>query len=495
MKKILVITLLFCIVLIGCSTELTDQYVLEEKTEVIPSGDFESKIHYPVVTGLISEKVEKKINDDIKERIDGFQRGLEDLKQMPEMEQDTIDVTYEVMYKSKEILSIKFGLVSYMRSFDVEDHAVISKNYNLKTGEILKLGDVLKGDYRKEIDAKLESKFSELGDDVAQKFKGIGEGTIFCIKDNSLVFFFNSVDYLNEVGEIIEFEIPFSEISGFLKKPLAFDGDIGPELESYNTAINEETKPFEALFFIRENIRNASLEDAATMILSFEEIQEKYISVYEEILIDNEVQQKLFEVFGNTFDKSKVNELEDADLEALLNEIINGGYMILNLEGLFTIVQDYRVLEEYTGFLADDIKEYIHLKADEAKDLQNLKTGGTLSWEQIKDRIIKYENYMEKYPDTIKEYTVSREHMHLLHSYFFGFDGMPAFDYTENKIDEKLLESYKEFVIVNNKSETAKIIEGYLEVLERNNYTLCEEVEEYRKGFLSINDNYSEIES
>lgn len=85
--------------------------------------------------------------------------------------------------------------------------------------------------------------------------------------------------------------------------------------------------------------------------------------------------------------------------------------------------------------------------------------------------------------------------MHLLHSYFFGFDGMPAFDYTENKIDEKLLESYKEFVIVNNKSETAKIIEGYLEVLERNNYTLCEEVEEYRKGFLSINDNYSEIES
>ena len=61
---------------------------------------------------MISEKVEKKINDDIKERIE-FQRGLEDLKQMPEMEQDTIDVTYEVMYKSKEILSIKFGLVSY----------------------------------------------------------------------------------------------------------------------------------------------------------------------------------------------------------------------------------------------------------------------------------------------------------------------------------------------------------------------------------------------
>ena len=79
------------------------------------------------------------------------------------------------------------------------------------------------------------------------------------------------------------------------------------------------------------------------MILSFEEIQEKYISVYEEILTVNQVQQKLFEVLKH-IDKSKVNELEDADLEALLNEIINGGYMILNLEGLLTNSSGYRVL-------------------------------------------------------------------------------------------------------------------------------------------------------
>jgi hypothetical protein len=67
---------------------------------------------------------------------------------------------------------------------------------------------------------------------------------------------------------------------------------------------------------------------------------------------------------------------------------------------------------------------------------------------------------------------------------------VPAFDYATNKINDELLQSYKEFVSVNSNSETAKIIEGYLEVLERNNYTLCEEVEEYRKSFSSINENY-----
>lgn len=490
MKKIFIITLLFCIVLIGCSTELTENYVLEEKVEKVPSGDSESTIRYPVIKDLVSKKVEKKINDDINERIDGFKRGLEDFKQIPDMENNTIDVTYETTYKSKEILSIKFELVSHMVTLGIEDHVIIGKNYDLKTGEILKLQDILKGDYTNEINAKLEAMFSELDVEAVKKFEGISENTGFYIKDNSLVFFFSAVEYINEVGQSLEFEIPFNEISDILKEPLALGRDTSPKLENYNIAINEETKPFEALFFIGENITNASQKEATTMILSFEEIQEKYIGIYEEILIDNKVQQKLFEVFGNAFDKDKFNELGDADLEALLTEIINGGYMIINLEGVFTIVQDYRILEKYVGYLPNDIKDYIYLKADESKDLQNLKTGETLSFKQIKDRIMKYEDYIKTYPDTIKEYAVSKEHMHLLHSYLFGYGGMPAFDYTTNKINDELLQSYKEFVSMNSNSETAKIIEGYLEVLERNNNTLCEEVEEYRKSFSSINENY-----
>ena len=70
MRKILFITLLSvvliaCFVLTGCSTKLTDQYVLEEKEEVISSDEFESILRYPVVTGLVDKKVEEKINGTI----------------------------------------------------------------------------------------------------------------------------------------------------------------------------------------------------------------------------------------------------------------------------------------------------------------------------------------------------------------------------------------------------------------------------------------------
>lgn len=490
MKKIFFITLILGIVLVGCSrnsTELTDQYVLEEKVDVVPSKSSESTLIYPVVKDLIDKDVEKKINDSINGRIEGFKSGLEEFNANPDMEDQVIDVKYDVGYKTKEMLSIKFDVVVSMGSFGIEDHVIMSKNFDLKTGEFFKLKDILKGDYKKELDSKLKPMFSEV-EGLTQEFQGVTEDTGFYIKDDNLVVFFDSLDY--GVTIPLEFKIPFSEISDILKKPLALGRETSPDLDNYNTKIDDKTKPFEALFFIRENISNVSLKDATTMFLSFEEIQEKYIGKYEEVLIENEIQEKLLEVFGNEFDENKIDKIGETDLEALLREIINGGYMIINLEGLFTIIQDYRILEEHVEYLPDDIKDYILLKADGIRDLETLKIGENLSWKQIKDRIIKCENYIEAYPESIKEYIISKEHMEFLHSYFFGFDGMPSFDYSTNKINEQLLQSYKEFININGKSETAKIVEGYLEVLESNEYLLCEEIEEYRRIFSSINEEY-----
>jgi hypothetical protein len=43
------------------------------------------------------------------------------------------------------------------------------------------------------------------------------------------------------------------------------------------------------------------------------------------------------------------------------------------------------------------------------------------------------------------------------------------------------LTSYRKFVEDNKKSETAMILKQYLQIIEKNNNMLCEEVENYRK--------------
>ena len=54
------------------------------------------------------------------------------------MQDNTLDVTYKVGYRTKEILSIKIEVISHMRSFGVDDHVVIGKNFDLKTGEAIR---------------------------------------------------------------------------------------------------------------------------------------------------------------------------------------------------------------------------------------------------------------------------------------------------------------------------------------------------------------------
>ncbi|MDQ2086065.1 DUF3298 domain-containing protein [Herbivorax sp. ANBcel31] len=511
MKRIFVITLVLVlgIVLIGCSdseepeevpeegkediikdVELTDQYSIKEEVEVISSGGAESSLTYPLVEGLIEKDVENKVNDRIIDRMGRFKESIENMEEISGEADDYLVVTYDAKHKSKEMLSIRFGVNAYMAAFGEEDSTIISKTFDLRTGNVLGIEDILEGNFESELNSILSQKFSELDVELINEFKGIEEGQEFYLKDDNLVIYYNTLEYTTQEDGSLEFEIPFSEIDGILKAPLVLERINSPELDNYNIAINEDTKPFEALFFIGENIKKASLEDATTMILSFEEIQDKYIGIYEEMLIDNEIQQKLFDAFGNKFNREKVEKINDVNLVSLLTEIIDGGYMIINLEGLFTVVKDYSVLEEYSEYLTDDIKDYIALKVDESESFKGLKTGQNLSWEQVKDRIISYEKYIETHPDSLKEYVISNEHMYFWHSYIFGFDGMPAFNYSTNKINDELIQSYREFVVENEKSETAKIIEDYLEVLEKNNYRLSEEIDEYRRSFASINENY-----
>ncbi|TYQ14833.1 UNVERIFIED_CONTAM: uncharacterized protein DUF4163 [Acetivibrio alkalicellulosi] len=482
MKRLIIFTLLLSIILIGCSkVELTDQYVVEEKVE-LPKGDSESRISYPVVKGLANEKIESKVNESINKIVEQF-RELADFN--AEFD-EVMTVDYYVTYRSKEILSIKFHEISHIEVLDLNDEMIIGMTFDLKTGERLELKDILKSGYETKLNSILTQMFNQVEFELIKAFQGINQNQAFYLNENGLVIYYLAPDYTMPEDGPLQFEIPYSSISEILKEPLGSLQSSNTSIENYNKAINENTKPFEALFFITENIENMSRENASTLVLSLEEIQENYIGLYEEILIDNNIQKELERVFKDNFNEKKINEISDGELAELLWEIINGGYMIVNLDGLLTPLLDYTVLEKYSDYLTDEIGDYIKLMAGESRRLKALNTGDTMEWKAIEEKIVNLERYIEKYPNTIKEYIINREHTHSIYLYLYGFDSRPSFDYTTKKIDEELILSYRNFSASNNNSETAKMIELYLDILERNNNTLCEEIDDFRSVFASL---------
>jgi hypothetical protein len=163
--------------------------------------------------------------------------------------------------------------------------------------------------------------------------------------------------------------------------------------------------------------------------------------------------------------------------------------MVINVEGSFMPVQDYTVLEKYSENLPDDIGDYIKIKAHESLQLKELNMNSLVSWDGISERITELEGFIGNYPDSIKESSVNKHYLYYLYQYLFGFDNMPAFNYETNKIDEKLVESYKRFTTNNTNSETSKMIGDYLAMVESSGYVLNDEIDNYRK---QVTEGYGE---
>ena len=329
----------------------------------------------------------------------------------------------------------------------------------------------------------LSKKVSDLGVTLLQDIKTIKDTNGFYISESGLVLYTLTIPYTTPDIGPLEFEILYDDIKDFVKDPKTWQKEpASTSMNEYNNMINEETRPFEALSFIEEKIGTVRKEEATAMILSFEEIQSRYLAIYEESLQKDNVRSELLMNFEYNFDSEQVDKIKDATVKSLVNEILKGGYIIICEEGTFTPIQNYQVLEKYSHLLQEEIKDYISYKSAESKRVEDIYDGYLTSWDELAQSLIEIENYLGKYPSSVKEFEITNDYQFYFHAYLYGFDNRPAFSYDTDKIDDELLASYKKFVRDNENSETAMILKQYIQVIEKNNNTLCDEVENFRRS-------------
>jgi len=469
-------------------SKLNNDYIIEEVVEDNTKEGFESIIKYPKVSNMVAPELEARVNDAIKERIQkykevalGLGEAAEEISDDDSKIEQVLNVSYEVTFRSKYILSIKLILENYIINFEEPDEIIDSVNVDLRTGLKFSLQDVIKDTNK--LSSLLTKKVQESGLTLLQDIKSLEDVSGFYIRETGLVLYVQTVPYTTPDIGPLEFEIPYEDIKDIIKDTKFFEKEpASTSMNEYKDTINEETRPFEALSFIDEKIKTVKQEEATTMILSFEEIQSRYLEIYEESLQDEVIQNELLKTFEYNFDQEKVDEIKDERVKSLVKEILNGGYIIICEEGSFIPIQNYQVLDKYSRFLQSDIRDYISYKAAETERIANISDGYLTSWDELAQNIIKIENYLGKYPNSIKESEMISDYQFYFHAYLFGFDNRPAFNYETKKIDNELLFSYKRFVQDNEKSETAMILKEYIQVIEKNDNTLCEEVENYRRS-------------
>ncbi|MCY6369985.1 hypothetical protein [Clostridium ganghwense] len=300
----------------------------------------------------------------------------------------------------------------------------------------------------------------------------------------------------NICGSDIKNEHSASDIGSIKSSELLKDIKSSKEQEDimneFNKLINNKDISEKIIInFVDSNIKGLSKDKASKLVLGIEQVQQKNYEKRIQSAFTGDIQTKIAKDF---MDKKSITVLDniknldnvkDIELKKYLSEILECGYKIITTEGQYYPIQNYEYLKKYNGYVTDDIKEYIEIAAVDSNQPPTSDAALIISWDEVFRRAIRSEDFLKKYPTSIKSKKIKENYLFYAATYLYGTNNSPDFDYINNKLSNKVLESYKNVSSKYAESDLSKIIEEYIVIIKKNNYTLTDEVENYRKNALN----------
>ncbi|GAB6181644.1 hypothetical protein JCM14036_29630 [Desulfotomaculum defluvii] len=188
---------------------ITDNRIENQCTDII----------YPQVSGLKNQVAQQKINDAIT-RIVQRQIPQEGCEVYAE-----IYGRYEVEVNKNGILSIKFNFytIRHMAANGLDVQKSITAN--LETGEIYQLHDLFKSNshYRVTLNRIIDQQIKEKDINLLTPFPGVSDYDEYYLTEDSLVLYWQELEYTAHYLGTIEFVIPYIRIRNIISE----DGPIG----------------------------------------------------------------------------------------------------------------------------------------------------------------------------------------------------------------------------------------------------------------------------
>jgi len=107
-----------------------------------------------------------------------------------------------------------------------------------------------------------------------------------------------------------------------------------------------------------------------------------------------------------------------------------------------------------------------------------------IDWKEVLERAVNQEQFIIKYGDSKKIEQVKGLYKKYLTFALFGANNTPLFSYDSKTMDPEAREIYSIYLNEGNNSKLKQNIRGFMNLVEKNNYKLTAEVEEYRKNIL-----------
>ncbi|MCM3761722.1 hypothetical protein M3212_13165 [Alkalihalobacillus oceani] len=255
--------------------------------------------------------------------------------------------------------------------------------------------------------------------------------------------------------------------------------------ETFEEMLLAETPPSEVAAYLQQHLSDISPEDVSVMVQKFEQHQQTYLPRLEEKFHDSEIQIGIHEQFGFTLPTDEeFEEVENAEVAALLSEMKENGYKLEMAEGMYFPIIDYRFYNPFTENAAADTQAYIELMIAESDQVPAKDAALVISWESIVQRAVNQEEFLNGFPQSGFASEVADLYETYIMFLLYGLNNTPLFDYDSHTIDSEALAAFSSIVENVEDSETMKLLDQYLTIIEVNNNQLTDEVEQFRTDYM-----------
>ncbi|WP_125723716.1 hypothetical protein [Flavobacterium ustbae] len=178
-----------------------------------------------------------------------------------------------------------------------------------------------------------------------------------------------------------------------------------------------------------------------------QQIAGKETGVLEKFYNEDEADKKAVQLLGERLSKHQLRYWE-----------IGEGYV--EIEPLHDFY--YTIFKNY---VTDDYKDYLQLKSEENKSLYSGDAALAISFKDLGDRIISWENFMAKYPNSKLIPSVKEEYKNYQMDYLIGQDNTPTRERAteESYIYPENIQEFNRFLKKYPKSPTVPLIHLFME--------------------------------
>lgn len=154
-------------------------------------------------------------------------------------------------------------------------------------------------------------------------------------------------------------------------------------------------------------------------------------------------------------------------------------------EGNWYAVEDPGYLAAAGAFLKGDYRDFLVFRAREGKDRVTEGAALTISWDALRQRILRHETFVKEHPGLPETESEVRRELHCLTVFYLaGIDNTPAYTLFSSpngpgEIQRELRWSYERFLAGDGNSSLYPVIANVYGILTRNDFTYCGELEAY----------------